>query len=202
MCPGGLIVPAATAPNELVVNGMSLSKRDSPFANSGTVVSLDQNPYADDVFGGLRYQKELEQKMFNYGDGGQQAPAQRLTDFAEGKLSASLGDTSYIPGIYAAPMHELLPDWIYDHLSKAVKVFGQKMKGYYTSEAQVIGLESRTSAPLRILRDADKLNSPTMANLFPCGEGAGFAGGILSAALDGQRVSTKIAESLRIEIHE
>jgi uncharacterized FAD-dependent dehydrogenase len=202
MCPGGLIVPAATAPNELVVNGMSLSKRDSPFANSGTVVSLDQNPYADDVFGGLRYQKELEQKMFNYGDGGQQAPAQRLTDFAEGKLSASLGDTSYIPGIYAAPMHELLPDWIYDHLSKAVKVFGQKMNGYYTSEAQVIGLESRTSAPLRILRDADKLNSPTMANLFPCGEGAGFAGGILSAALDGQRVSTKIAESLRIEIHE
>lgn len=203
MCPGGLIVPAATAPKELVVNGMSLSKRDSPFANSGTVVSLDQNPYADDVFGGLRYQKELEQRMFNYGDdGSQKAPAQRLTDFAEGKLSASLGDTSYIPGIYSAPMHELLPDWIYDHLSKAVRVFGQKMRGYYTSEAQVIGLESRTSAPIRIVRDTEKLNSPTISNLFPCGEGAGFAGGILSAALDGQRVSTKIAESLGIEINE
>ena len=99
-------------------------------------------------------------------------------------------------------MHELLPEWIYDHLSQAVRVFGKKMKGYYTSEAQVIGLESRTSAPIRIVRDVDQLNSPTMPNLFPCGEGAGFAGGILSAALDGQRVTTKIAESLGIEISE
>ena len=202
MCPGGLIVPAATAPKELVVNGMSLSKRDSPFANSGTVVSLDENPYAGDVFGGMRYQRELEQKMFNYGDGSQKAPAQRLTDFAEGRVSTSLGDSSYIPGIYPAPMHELLPEWIYDHLSQAVRVFGKKMKGYYTSEAQVIGLESRTSAPIRIVRDVDQLNSPTMPNLFPCGEGAGFAGGILSAALDGQRVTTKMAESLGIEISE
>ena len=202
MCPGGLIVPAATAPGEIVVNGMSLSKRDSPFANSGTVVSLDENPFAGDVFGGMRYQRELEQKMFSNGDGSQKAPAQRLTDFAEGRISTSLSDTSYIPGIYSAPMHELLPDWIYDHLSKAVQVFGKKMKGYYTSEAQVIGLESRTSAPIRIVRDSVQLNSPTMSNLFPCGEGAGFAGGILSAALDGQRVSTKVAESLGIEISE
>ncbi len=202
MCPGGLIVPAATAPKELVVNGMSLSKRDSPFANSGTVVSLDENPFVGDVFGGMRYQRELEQKMFNHGDGSQKAPAQRLTDFAEGKISTSLGDSSYIPGIYSAPMHELLPDWIYDSLSRAVRVFGDKMKGYYTSEAHVIGLESRTSAPIRIVRDAAKLHSPTIVNLFPCGEGAGYAGGILSAALDGQRVSAKVAESLGIVISE
>jgi len=193
MCPGGLIVPAATAPGELVVNGMSLSRRDSPFANAGTVVTIDENPTPGDPFGGMAYQASLERKMFEYGDGSQKAPAQRLTDFAKGRLSRSVGDSSYIPGIYSAPMHELLPDWIYQSLSKAVKLFDNKMRGYYTSEAHVIGLESRTSAPIRILRDADTLMSPEHPGLFPCGEGAGFAGGILSAALDGVRVATQVS---------
>ena len=199
MCPGGLIVPAATAPGELVVNGMSLSKRDSPYANSGTVVTIDHNPDEGNVFGGLNYQKELEQKIFNYGDGSQKAPAQTLTDFVNKRLSCDLNETSYIPGIYAAPMHEILPDWIYTSLSQAVQLFGKKMKGYYTSEAQVIGLESRTSAPIRIKRTTDTLMSTSIKHLYPCGEGAGFAGGILSAALDGQRVSLKIAENLKVK---
>ena len=196
MCPGGLIVPAATAPKEIVVNGMSLSKRDSPYANSGTVVTIDQNPYPKDVFGGIKYQRALERTFFDYGDGTQKAPAQRLTDFVDGKISSSLKDTSYIPGIYAAPVHELLLDWISEALRLGVKEFGKKMKGYYTKEAQVIGLESRTSAPIRILRDSETLMSPSTINLFPCGEGAGYAGGILSAALDGQRVSGKVADKL------
>ncbi len=199
MCPGGLIVPAATAPGEIVVNGMSLSKRDSPYANSGTVVTIDQNPTEGDVFGGMKYQKRLEQKLFDYGDGTQQAPAQRLTDFVNQKVSADLKETSYIPGIYPAPMHELLPPWIYKSLSQAVTVFGKKMRGYYTSEAQVIGLESRTSAPIRIKRDSETLMSTTIKHLYPCGEGAGFAGGILSAALDGQRISAQIAKNLKVK---
>lgn len=196
MCPGGLIVPTATAPGELVVNGMSLSKRDSPFANAGTVVTLDQNPYPDDILGGMRYQSEVEKAFFNFGDGSQKAPAQRMTDFTKKKLSDQLGSTSYIPGIYSAPMHELLPDWIYKALSKAVVQFGNKMKGYFTEEAHIIGLESRTSAPVRICRDEDTLMSTSINGLYPCGEGAGFAGGILSAALDGERVADAVAKYL------
>lgn len=188
MCPGGLIVPAATSPGELVVNGMSLSKRDSPFANSGTVVTLDENPTPKDVFGGMNYQSNLEKRMFDYGDGSQKAPSQRLTDFVNKKVSSSLGSSSYIPGIYSAPMHTLLPSWIYKALSRGIYEFGKKMKGYYTSEAHVIGLESRTSAPIRISRDKDTMMSPSCNGLFPCGEGAGYAGGILSAALDGDRI--------------
>ncbi len=189
MCPGGLIVPAATAPGELVVNGMSLSRRDSPYANAGTVVTLDDNPYPDTAFGGMKYQQEVEQRFFEFGDGSQRAPAQRLTDFYAGVTSDTVGDSSYIPGIYSAPMHELLPDWIAKALRAAVKQFDKKMKGYFTDEAHVIGLESRTSAPIRIPRDSETLMSPDIAGLFPCGEGAGYAGGILSAALDGQRVA-------------
>lgn len=197
MCPGGLVVPAATAPGELVVNGMSMSRRDSPYANSGTVVAVEledlQSFSSHGVFAGLALQQQVEQAFFRYGSGGQQAPAARLTDFVKKKVSSSLPGTSYIPGIYAAPMHELLPTGIFERLQLAVQEFGRKMRGYYTDEAVAIGTESRTSAPLRIPRERNSCMHPEMPGLFPCGEGAGYAGGILSAAMDGQNVAAAIA---------
>ncbi len=191
MCPGGLIVPASTSPGELVVNGMSLSRRDSPYANAALVVSLDQNP-GKDVFDGMHYQSGLEKHIFSFGDGTQQAPAQRITDFVKNKISADLPSSSYIPGVYSAPMHEFLPGWIAGAIRKALHEFDKKMKGYFTSEAQLVGLESRTSAPIRINRDRATLMSTTTEALFPGGEGAGFAGGILSAALDGERLANAV----------
>ncbi len=198
MCPGGLIVPAATAPGEIVVNGMSLSKRDSPFANSGVVVSV--NPSAMDnfkkfgVFAGVEFQRNVEQTLFNHGDGSQKAPAQRLEDFTKGKLSKDLNDSSYIPGLYSAPLHELLPNYVYNHLKEGLKLFGNKMRGYYTNEANVVGTESRTSSPVKIPRNDKDLMHPDLKGLYPCGEGAGYAGGIMSAALDGQRVAKAIKQ--------
>ena len=197
MCPGGLVVPAATAPGEIVVNGMSLSRRDSPYANSGTVVAVeleDLQPYAGaGVFAGLALQQAVERAMFDSGDGSQRAPAQRLTDFVNRRVSSSLPDTSYIPGLHAAPLHELLPAQLYDRLRQGVRDFGRKMKGYYTEEANVIGTESRTSSPVRIPRDRKLFSHPDLPSLYPCGEGAGFAGGILSAAMDGQNVARAVA---------
>ena len=202
MCPGGLVVPAATAPGEIVVNGMSLSRRDSPYANSGTVVAVEVADLASfaehGVFAGLALQQSVERAMFaGNADGSQRAPAQRLTDFATGKLSRDLPDTSYIPGLHPAPLHELLPRGIYSRLQQGVKDFGKKMRGYYTAEANVIGTESRTSSPVRIPRDRHTLQHPQAASLFPCGEGAGFAGGILSAAMDGQNVARAVAAKVR-----
>jgi uncharacterized FAD-dependent dehydrogenase len=200
MCPGGLVVPASTAPGELVINGMSMSKRNSPFANSGTVVSVelsDLEAYASEgVFAALAFQKAVEQQMFAFGDGGQKAPAQRLTDFAAGKLSSGLNDTSYIPGLISAPLHELLPDFIYRRLREGVREFGKNMKGYYTEEANVIATESRTSSPIRIPRSRTSLMHEDVKGLFPCGEGAGYAGGIISAAMDGQNVARAVARFL------
>jgi uncharacterized FAD-dependent dehydrogenase len=200
MCPGGLVVPAATAPGEIVVNGMSMSRRDSEYANSGTVVAIeleDLFPYAaHGVFAGLALQQQVEQAMFNFGDGSQKAPAQRLTDFVKGKQSTHLPPASYIPGLLAAPLHELLPKSIYHRLQLGVKDFGQKMRGYYTEEANVIGVESRTSSPIRIPRDAETLMHPHVTGFFPCGEGAGYAGGIISAAMDGQNVAKSVAAFL------
>ena len=197
MCPGGLVVPTATAPGEIVVNGMSLSRRDSPYANSGTVVAVeldDLAPFAGEgVFAGLAFQQSVEQAMFAYGDGGQQAPAQRLTDFVGGRLSDTLPPTSYIPGLLSAPLHELLPPGIYRRLQQGVREFGRKMKGYYTEEANVIATESRTSSPIRIPRDPQTGMHGEVEGLFPAGEGAGYAGGILSAAMDGQNVARKVA---------
>lgn len=197
MCPGGLVVPASTAPGELVVNGMSMSRRDSAFANSGTVVAVEKEDLVDyrkhGVFSGLEFQKAVEQKMFAFGDGTQKAPAQRLVDFVEGKVSADLPKTSYIPGLLAAPIHELLPSGIASRLREAVQVFGRKMKGYYTNEANVIGTESRTSSPVRIPRDRVTYMHEQVEGLFPCGEGAGYAGGIISAAMDGQNVAKAVA---------
>lgn len=197
MCPGGLVVPSSTAPGEIVVNGMSLSRRDSPYANSGTVVAVeleDLKPYAKHgVFAGLEFQKDVEQRMFRAGDGTQAAPASRLTDFTKSKTSKDLPDTSYIPGLIPAPLHQILPQSIFSRLQQGVQDFGRKMKGYYTEEANVIGTESRTSSPVRIPRDRASYQHPDLPSLYPCGEGAGFAGGILSAAMDGQNVARAVA---------
>ena len=191
MCPGGFIVPAATANGEVVVNGMSPSKRNNKFANSGIVVEInvDQDIPKYEQFGalkGLEYQKNLERIAFTSGGRTQTAPAQRLTDFVEGKLSSTLNETSYQPGLNSAPLHSLLPKLIGSRLRKGFETFGRKMNGYYTEEANVIGVESRTSSPVNIPR-TETLEHPEISNLFPCGEGGGYAGGIISAAMDGER---------------
>jgi uncharacterized FAD-dependent dehydrogenase len=200
MCPGGLIVPAATAPGEIVVNGMSLSRRDSPFANSGIVTAisneeLNANGF-DGLFANLDFQREVEQQLFEFGDGSQKAPAQNLIDFVNGKDMLELNDTSYIPGLYQAPLHELLPPFVYDRLKQGILAFSLKMKGYFTDAANVVATESRTSSPIRIPRDPETFTHSQIKNLYPCGEGAGFAGGILSATMDGQRVVQAILKSL------
>ncbi|MCS7037046.1 MAG: FAD-dependent monooxygenase [Saprospiraceae bacterium] len=201
MCPGGLIVPAATAPGEIVTNGMSMSRRDSPFANSGVVTAIeaaDLKPWQrHGVFAHMAFQAEVEQRMFNAGDGSQRAPALRLTDFVAGRLSADLPASSYIPGLFVAPLYELLPPFVYQRLREGLKQFGRLFRGYLTAEAVVVATESRTSAPIRIPRDAHTLMHPDAAFLYPCGEGAGYAGGILSAAMDGQRVAQAIAAALK-----
>lgn len=187
MCPGGLMVPAATAPGEIVLNGMSLSRRDSPFANSGLVVSLSPQDFKspDDPFSGLRFQSEVEQNIFNAGDGSQRAPAQRITDFMLSRNSSTLPAVSYIPGVWSAPVHSLLPGWIVQPMKDGIKVFEKQMKGFLTEEAVVVAPESRTSSPVRIPRNSLSMH-PDCEGLFPCGEGAGYAGGIVSAAMDGQ----------------
>lgn len=191
MCPGGFIVPAATAPGEVVVNGMSPSKRNSKFANSGIVVEInaEKDLHKYEQFGvlkGLEFQKDLEKLAFLAGGKSQAAPAQRLTDFVKGRLSNSLNETSYQPGLKSAPLHSLLPKIIGGRLRKGFIEFGQKMKGFYTEEANVVGVESRTSSPVNIPRK-ENLEHPEIAGLFPCGEGGGYAGGIVSAAMDGER---------------
>ena len=200
MCPGGLVVPAATSPGELVINGMSMSRRDSKFANSGTVVSVeleDMQAYqSHGVFAGLELQKHIEQVMFQAGDGSQKAPSQRIPDFVNKKISSSLCDTSYIPGLYSAPMHDLLPKPLYERLRQGVVQFGKMMRGYYSEETNVIGTESRTSSPIRIPRNTESLMHDDCDGLFPCGEGAGYAGGILSAAMDGQNVAKAVSRFL------
>ncbi|WP_283637252.1 NAD(P)/FAD-dependent oxidoreductase [Aquaticitalea lipolytica] len=200
MCPGGFIVPAATANGEVVVNGMSPSKRNNLFANSGIVVEInvDKDLYKYEHFGvlkGLEYQKDLERLAFTSGGRSQVAPAQRLTDFVEGKLSSSLNSTSYQPGLKSAPLHSLLPKLIGGRLRTGFKAFGDKMKGYYTEEANIIGVESRTSSPVSIPRN-ENLEHPQIEGLFPCGEGGGYAGGIVSAAMDGERCAEAAAKGL------
>jgi uncharacterized FAD-dependent dehydrogenase len=190
MCPGGIIVPAATAPGEIVVNGMSLSKRDSPFANSGFVAAVNERDYSKNEknypFNGLELQKEIEQHTFELANKTQCAPAQRVTDFISGKLSQSLPRSSYIPGLTSAALHNELPDFIVKGLKKALYIFDKKMKGYLSEDAIIVATESRTSSPIRILRDKKSFMHPEISGLFPAGEGAGYAGGIVSAAIDGE----------------
>jgi uncharacterized FAD-dependent dehydrogenase len=191
MCPGGFIVPSATAPGEVVVNGMSPSRRDSKFANSGIVVAIGEKDFGEFLkFGplaGLYFQKAIEQQACMLAGGRQSAPAQRLVDFVESKSSTSLLETSYQPGLISVDMREVLPQFISEALKQGFKSFGSKMKGYLTNEAQIVGVESRTSSPVRIPRDSQTLEHPQIKMLFPCGEGAGYAGGIVSAAMDGER---------------
>ncbi|MEM6722024.1 MAG: FAD-dependent protein [Bacteroidota bacterium] len=191
MCPGGFIVPAATANGEVVVNGMSPSRRNNKFANSGIVVEInaekDLYKYEEHgVLKGLEFQKDLERLAFTAGGRSQVAPAQRLTDFVEGKFSNDLNPTSYQPGLKSSPLHSLLPKAIGGRLRKGFAAFGQKMNGYYTDQANIVGVESRTSSPVNIPRK-ENLEHPEIVGLFPCGEGGGYAGGIVSAAMDGER---------------
>lgn len=191
MCPGGIIAPAATNPNEVVVNGWSPSKRNNPYANSGTVVSVNEEDFAKHGFtgplAGMFYQQMVEQKAYEVGGGKLVAPAQRMVDFVNNKVSDSLPDNSYLPGLHSAGIAEVLPKEVAQALKKAVVDFGKKMKGYYTNEAVMVATESRTSSPVRIPRDKETLQHTQIKGLYPCAEGAGYAGGIISAAIDGVR---------------
>jgi uncharacterized FAD-dependent dehydrogenase len=196
MCPGGFIVPAATSPGEIVVNGMSPSRRDSKFANSGIVVAVEDSDFKEfssqGVLAGMYFQASVERAAFGPGAGTQRAPAQRLADFVNNKVSTSLLETSYQPGLAAANMKEVLPAFIVSALQQGFRNFDDKMKGYLTNEAQIVGVESRTSSPVKIPRDKNSLEHPQIQRLFPCGEGAGYAGGIVSAAMDGERCAEAV----------
>ena len=191
MCPGGIIAPCATAPGEIVTNGWSPSKRNNPFANSGIVVEV-RGPRGDGgPLSGVQYQRAVEHAAWEAGGKTQTAPAQRMVDFIEGRLSASLPACSYPPGIVSRRIDTLLPDEIATRLQAGLRAFGRKMKGYLTNEAVVVAVESRTSSPVRIPRDPETLEHPFAPGLFPCGEGAGYAGGIVSAAMDGVRCAER-----------
>ena len=203
MCPGGIIAPAATAPGEVVVNGWSPSKRNNAFACSGIVTSIDElqvAPFAaaHGPLAGVQYQRSVEQKAFQAGGGALVAPAQRMADFAEGRLSSTLPPCSYLPGIRSVPLEEVLPPFVHKGLQEAFVDFGKKMPGYFTNEAVVLATESRTSSPVRIPRNPSTLAHPQVSNLYPTGEGAGYAGGIMSAAMDGERVATAVAVALGV----
>jgi uncharacterized protein len=201
MCPGGFIVPAATAPGEVVVNGMSPSRRDSRYANSGIVVAVDEKDFLDfrehGPLAGMYFQASVEQQACALAGGTQRAPAQRLVDFVEDRLSSSLLDTSYQPGLTSVNMKEVLPIPIAKALREGFINFGKRMKGYLTNDAQIVGVESRTSSPVKIPRDKESLEHPQIKNLYPCGEGAGYAGGIVSAAMDGERCAEAVAVKVK-----
>lgn len=196
MCPGGHIVPASTAQDELVVNGMSASKRNSPFANSGIVVEIrpeDLPNYEGNNLCGLEFQKKVEHLAFaNNGGSIQTAPAQRLADFAKGRLSADLPQCSYLPGVISSPLSFWLPESIGKRLQKGFKAFDKKMHGFLTNEAVIVGVESRSSSPIRIPRDKETGEHVQISGLFPCGEGSGYAGGITSSAMDGEWIAEKV----------
>jgi uncharacterized FAD-dependent dehydrogenase len=196
MCPGGIIAPAATSPGEIVVNGWSPSKRNNPFANSGVVVSVGEDDFSEfkdaGPLAGMRFQQQAEQKAFVAGGGELKAPAQRLIDFIEGKFSSTLPPTSYLPGVTPAMLQEVLPPQVATALREGLKIFGNKMRGYLTNEAVVVGVESRTSSPVRIPRDKVTLQHPQVVGLYPCAEGAGYAGGIVSAAMDGENCAVSV----------
>lgn len=188
MCPGGIIAPCSTDYDEIVVNGWSPSKRNNPHANSGTVIQINLNDVpkaSENPFALLEFQRQVEQQAFRLGGGNLVAPAQRMVDFVENRVSCDLPLNSYKPGTRSVDLKEVLPDFVYQALKGALPVFGQKMKGYYTNEAILVGVESRTSSPIRIPRDRLSMQHPQVSGLYPCAEGAGYAGGIVSAAIDG-----------------
>lgn len=197
MCPGGIIAPCATADGEIVVNGWSPSKRNNPYANSGTVVQVnleDIGSSHENPFALLDFQRKIEQNAFIAGGGNQVAPAQRMIDFINGKTSKSLPTNSYMPGTKSIDLNEILPGFISQSLKLALPLFGKKMKGYLSNEAILVGVESRTSSPIRIPRDAKTLQHQQVDRLFPCAEGAGYAGGIISAAIDGMNCVNAISK--------
>lgn len=214
MCPGGIIAPAATAPGEIVVNGWSPSKRNNPFANSGMVVEIRLSDLPsirkdieqvvgvpssalDSPLGMMYFQQYVERKAFAAGGGKLVAPAQRMIDFVNKKASPDLPDCSYLPGIAPADLGTVLPGFVAHTLREGFKAFGKKMKGYYTNEAVVVATESRTSSPVRIPRDPITHQHPQIKGLYPCAEGAGYAGGIVSAAMDGENTIAKAIEQWR-----
>ena len=199
MCPGGFIIPAATGPGQLVVNGMSPASRGTKWANSGMVVEVlpeDLPEYDNGPLKVMRFQEDIERRFYDDADGSQNAPAQRMHDFVNGKPSSSLPPTSYAPGIHPARIDKLLPPAIARRLQKGFMEFGRKSRGFLTNDAVLIGAETRTSSPVRIPRDNASLNHIDLPGLFPCGEGAGYAGGIVSAAIDGRRCAEAAAEHL------
>ncbi len=205
MCPGGIIAPAATNANELVVNGWSPSKRNNPYANSGMVVTVEKEDafeyfnYEFDIQHPLlllEFQKSIEEKAYNFGGGKFVAPAQRVVDFCENKISKDLPNCSYLLGVNSVDLKNVLPPFIFHALQKGLVAFGKRMKGYYTNEAIIVATESRTSSPIRIPRNTETFQHPQINNLYPCAEGAGYAGGIVSAAMDGERVAAIIAATI------
>jgi uncharacterized FAD-dependent dehydrogenase len=218
MCPGGVVVPAASGPEQIVVNGMSPSHRGGKWSNSGMVVevrpedilpaslitpnqvksadiialestleSVNPAEMADDVLRPLLLQEQLERMCWLQGNRSQTAPAQRMADFVNNRLSASLNESSYAPGLIASPLHFWMPRFITTRLQEGFKAFGRSYRGFLTNDANMIAIETRTSAPIRILRDRENLQHVSIRGLFPCGEGAGYAGGIVSAGVDGER---------------
>ncbi len=199
MCPGGFVVPAATGPNQVVVNGMSPSNRGSKWSNSGMVVEIrPEDIPGSDVFNVMRFQEEMEQTAYINGGATQVAPAQRMQDFVNKRMSFDLPETSYVPGIISSPLHFLLPTEVSKRLRQGFIQFGKSAKGFLTNEATLIGVETRTSAPIRIIRNPETLEHISVQGLYPCGEGAGYAGGIVSAAIDGERCAEMLAQSLGV----
>jgi hypothetical protein len=204
MCPGGWIVPASTEPDGLVINGMSLSRRDSPYANSGLVVGVEPHDWEragfDGALGGVELQRTIEREAMIAGGNDLAAPATRVTDFLAGRASTTVPESSYLPGLVASDVAPVLNRAglpIADGIKQALRAFDKKMRGYITSEAVLVATESRTSAPVRVPRDPATLESVDLAGLYPAGEGAGYAGGIVSAAMDGLRIGRAIAQRRR-----
>ena len=210
MCPGGILVPSATEDGYIVLNGMSNSARNSKWANAGVVVSIEPDDVPEEykkygVFSLLNFQHDVEKKMFDYAAEHAEAdengvvnklcaPAQRMVDFCEEQISEDLPETSYRPGVVSAPLYELLPECVASRLQKAFPLINNKMRGYYTEDALLLGVESRTSSPVRIVRDAETCQCPQVPGLFPCGEGAGYSGGIVSSAIDGINCAVAVAK--------
>jgi len=195
MCPGGFMVPSATSPGEVVVNGMSPSGRNSRWANSGIVTGISEEDaigFGSGPLAGIEYQAYLEAMAWKEGGMTQRAPAQRLADFIEGKASATLPASSYFPGVTPSPLHEWMPEQLVGRLRHGLAEFGRRMKGYVTNEALVAAVESRTSSPVRIVRDPALLNAVNIKGLYPAGEGSGYAGGIVSSAVDGMLAAQAI----------
>jgi uncharacterized FAD-dependent dehydrogenase len=201
MCPGGFIVPSATSQEEVVVNGMSPSLRNSPYANSGIVVEIRHeylNRYSRfEELAGLEFQRELEKRAWEQGGRTQKAPAQRLNDFLNRKESGSLPAASYLPGVTSSSMHEWIPESIVTRLTEGFRLFGSTMKGFLTNEAVILGVESRTSSPVRIPRNRDTFEHIAVTGLYPCGEGSGYSGGIISSAVDGMKTAEAISAKIR-----